>query len=488
MRESGSVETATQTLHRLTSYEPGQEWDAPVDDPRVVRDLEVNDMSRLPWFWKRYERPLPRLSLPRDLPGTTAPAVGVLAGTAEVGRTALDLAQLSRLLYLSAGVVRTMERPWGSHPFRAAGSAGGRFPLELYVAMPEGLPPPEGVPVPAGVHWYDPLEHALVQVGRAPRGDGPAVVVTGVPWRTGWRYRERGYRHVYWDAGTMLGQFLALADSAGLTAALYPRFPDAAVAALVGADRAHEIPVAVVGLGDSAPALQGTGPAVAGKVDEAPVEFPLVTAAQRAGECDEPGPPWDRGAPVDVPAIAPEPVETVIAVRGSQRRMNGQRGLRRDLLRTCMGVALRGLSLPHWVVVHDVEGLAGGIYRWPDLRAPVRSGALRDELYRICLDQALARDAAFVTIGAASVGALTDREYREAHLAAGLAEGRLHLAAYALGACASGMTFLDSEVPSLLGEPLDALLFTCVGVPGYASQAGGPPGAPTTVRMVTPRP
>jgi hypothetical protein len=102
MRESGSVETATQTLHRLTSYEPGQEWDAPVDDPRVVRDLEVNDMSRLPWFWKRYERPLPRLSLPRDLPGTTAPAVGVLAGTAEVGRTALDLAQLSRLLYLSA--------------------------------------------------------------------------------------------------------------------------------------------------------------------------------------------------------------------------------------------------------------------------------------------------------------------------------------------------------------------------------------------------
>jgi hypothetical protein len=168
--------------------------------------------------------------------------------------------------------------------------------------------------------------------------------------------------------------------------------------------------------------------------------------------------------------------------------MNGQRGLRRDLLRTCTGVALRGLSLPHWVVVHDVEGLAGGIYRWPDLRAPVRSGALRDELYRICLDQALARDAAFVTIGAASVGALTDREYREAHLAAGLAEGRLHLAAYALGACASGMTFLDSEVPSLLGEPLDALLFTCVGVPGYASQAGGPPGAPTTVRMVTPRP
>ena len=47
-------------------------------------------------------------------------------------------------------------------------------------------------------------------------GGAPAIVVTGVPWRTGWKYRERGYRHVYWDAGTMLAQTLALADSAGV--------------------------------------------------------------------------------------------------------------------------------------------------------------------------------------------------------------------------------------------------------------------------------
>ena len=48
-----SVETATQTLHRLTSYQPGREWDEAVDDPRIVQDLEANDMSRLPWFVKR---------------------------------------------------------------------------------------------------------------------------------------------------------------------------------------------------------------------------------------------------------------------------------------------------------------------------------------------------------------------------------------------------------------------------------------------------
>jgi hypothetical protein len=46
---------------------------------------------------------------------------------------------------------------------------------------------------------------------------------------------------------------------------------------------------------------------------------------------------------------------------------------------------------------------------------------------------------------------------------------------------------LDSEVPALLGAPLDGLLFTCVGVPEYASARGGLPGAPTEIRMVTPR-
>ncbi len=478
------MENAAQVLHRLTSFasfEEDRAWDAPVDDPRVLRDLQVNDVSRLPWFFKRYSRPLPRVPLPRILPATTTPAVAVLAGTAEVAPGVLDLAQLSRLLYLSAGVVRTGERPYGQFLFRAAGSAGGRFPLELYVAVPEGTE------VPAGVHWYDPLDHALVQVGPPPRGDAPAVVVTGVPWRTGWRYRERGYRHVYWDAGTMLAQLLAVADSAGLTARLYSGFPDVPVAALVGADGVHELPVAVVALGDGGPALDAASPAARGEVDAAPVEFPLVTAAQRAGDSDTLGRPWERGAPVDVAVEKAEPVEAVVLARGSQRRMDPCRGLPDSLLRTCLRVALRGIDLRHWVVVHDVDGLAPGLYRWPDLSVPVRSGLMRDELYRVCMDQALAHDAAFVVIAADDVGALGARQYREAQVGAGLAEGRLHLAAYASGASATGMTFVDGAIPAFLGEPLDALLFTCVGVPEYKSAAGGPPGAPTLVRTMRPR-
>jgi len=475
------VETATQTYHRLTSLSPGRDWDVPLDDPRLLQDLVTNDIDRLPWFYKRYPDSLPRIALPRDLPSTTAPAIDVMAGTADVMPSPVDLPQLARLLHLSAGVTRTTVRPYATWLFRAAGSAGGRFPLELYVAIPEGLS------APAGVHCYDPYEHALVTVGPAPAGDAVTVVVTGVPWRTGWRYRERGYRHVYWDAGTMLAQLLAVAASGGLQPRLFSRFPDDDLTALVGADGVHEWPVAVVALGDGAPALRRSGDATAGEVDSDPVEFPLVTAAQRAGDLGDLGDPWTEGEPVDVSVDVPTPVETVVLSRGTQRLMDRSRGLSEELLRTCMTVAMRGIDLPHRVVVHDVGDLTPGVYRWPDLSAPAVSGELRDELYRVALDQGLAGDAAFVVIGAADLDALDDRDYRDAHLAAGIVEGRLHLLAYAMGASASGMTFLDTEIPGLLAEPLQGVLFTCVGVPEYRSAPGGPPGQPTSIRMVTPR-
>jgi len=181
------------------------------------------------------------------------------------------------------------------------------------------------------------------------------------------------------------------------------------------------------------------------------------------------------------------PVEQVVLVRGSQRLMDGSRGLPEEVLRTAMAAAMRGIDVPHFVAVHDVGEMAPGVYRWPDLATPVRSGAMREELYTACLEQDLGRDAAFVVIGAVDVGALDDRGYREAQLAAGLVEGRLHLLAYALGASASGMTFDDTLVPAVIGEPLDTLLFTCVGVPEYRSTAGGAPGEPASITIIRPR-
>jgi hypothetical protein len=457
--------------HRLTSYGPEKEFPAtPVDHPLVLQDFVANDIATWPPQVKADSDGLERVDLPRDWPAVDAPATAVLAGTASPPPLTL-----ARTLFLSAGVVRTTAR---SHNrtvlFRAAGSAGGRFPMELYVSA-------RGVDgLDDGVYWYDPVGHALLRVGPPAGGEATTLVVTGIPWRTGWRYSERGFRHIYWDSGTMLAQTLALAPGR-----LFTSFPDAQVTRLVGADGVHEWPVALVALEDGAPAIEPGGDAAAGTIDAGAVEFPLVTNAQRAGDGDVLGEPWPGAPPLDVEPPPSRDLDAVILERGSTRLMDSDATVPRAGFEFALASALRGIDVPHFVAVHGVDGVAPGLYRWPDLETPLRRGDLRHELLVVCWDQDLGRDAAYVVMPAIDLAGLDDRGYRAAQLAAGIVEGRLHLAAYALGLGASGMTFLDSEIEALLGEPLAALLFTCVGVPTYRSTAGGRPGQPVAVLTPT---
>ena len=204
--------------HALSSYKLGDDFPAPpADHPLVLQDLVTNDFAIWPYPYKRYAEDLPRTPLPRELSG------------------------LGRVLYLSAGVVRDD---------RARGASDDAVPRR-------GL---GGRPVPAravrvrrrgdGVHWYDPEAHALVRIAPPAGGEATTLIVTGVPWRTAWRYAERGFRHLYWDAGTMLAQTLALA-ARGSPASRGSR--TRGVTRLVGADGTHEFPLALVALGDGAP-------------------------------------------------------------------------------------------------------------------------------------------------------------------------------------------------------------------------------------------
>src|SRR5262245_53673840 len=120
-------------LHRLTSYVPEREWDVPVDDPRVRHDLTPNDFATLPPPLKAYRHGLPRIELPRDLPDLGLEATSVLAGVAGPAQP-LDATQLGRVLFRGAGVVRIAERNGRRLLFRASGSAGARFPLEVYAS------------------------------------------------------------------------------------------------------------------------------------------------------------------------------------------------------------------------------------------------------------------------------------------------------------------------------------------------------------------
>lgn len=469
--------------HRLSSYSyvPESPLDPPpIDDPLVLQDFVKSDFARIPPPYKAYPPGLPTVELPLDWPVVATSATAALAGQQAVAPASVDMPGLARLMHLSAGVVRIRFDAWRDRTwlFRAAGSAGGRFPLEVYISA-QGV-----VGLQDGVHWYDPVDHALIQVGPPAGGEATTLVVTGIPWRTGWRYAERGFRHIYWDAGSMLAQTLALADSAGFGPRLWTRFSDAQVSALVGADGVQEFPLALIGLGDGEPAIQPLGDAAPGSIGVAPVEFPLVTLAQRAGDEDHLGDPWPAVAPLPDVAPASADLDTVVLRRGSARTMDPAATVAREVFDFSLAASLNGAKVPHFIAVHAVEGLEPGLYRWPDLGRPIRRGPLRKELLLTCWDMDLGRDAAFVVMGAIDIETLDDRGYREAQLDSGIVEGRLHLAAYALGIGASGMTFLDSEIAGLLGKDLAALLFTCVGVPTYHNKSGGPPRQP--VSIITP--
>lgn len=456
--------------HRLTVLP------APAD-PRLVRHFVPMDWDRKPPQFKTYPG-LEVVPLPREL----------------------DEGGLGRVLFLTAGVVRSLPVPGGPMWFRAAGSAGNLGPVEVYV-LDAG-----------GVYHYQPLEHGLVRLGDAPEATSPLLILTGVPWRTCWKYRERGFRHLWWDAGTMLANLLAVAPDARVELG----FVDAEVAVLVGAQGPsgtlsgglgpsgplsgglgpHEVPLAIVALDGGAVFLPDPPPAgsvPAGHLADEPFEFPAVTAAFRAGELTMPAEldAWRasyRSAwPVSaLPAV--EPVDDVIRRRGSCRQFAPGVAAPAELLdRGLLWAASAGTLLEHFVTVFTVDGVSPGVYRLAgDGLERLAEGDVRAAARHLCLDQDLGGDGAFTVFSCADVDdvavALGDRGYRAAQLEAGLVEGRLHLLAYASGFGATGLTFYDDDVSRFLATRSSPMLVTAVGAPAYRSRPGGLPGRPVRMR------
>lgn len=432
----------------------------------------------------------------------TYPGIDVMALPRDVTLGgSLDVRALGGLLFLTAGVTRIKEV--GGEPlyFRAAGSAGNLSPVELYVVTGDldGLG--------AGIYHYQAVEHGLVRLRAAPFDAATALVLTGVPWRTAWKYAERGFRHCYWDAGTMLAHTLAAAAAGGRDARLELAFVDARVTALVGADGTQEFPLAVVGL-NGPPSLPQPTDVPRGHVADAPLEFPLITQAQHAGDLGETGEvvAWRRSAlALSAPPAPPAgdwapsgPLGELVRRRGSTRRFDPAAVAPAGLLTDALAWATRPVPgdflppgatlLEHHLAVHAVGGVPAGLYRWgANGLAQVRQGDLRAAARHLCLAQDLGGDGCYTAFHCADdrvTDALGSRGYRAAQLEAGIVAGRLHLAAFALGFGASGLTFFDEEVRRALATDAWPMLVTAVGAPAYRSRPGGSPGRPTRLSPV----
>jgi SagB-type dehydrogenase family enzyme len=491
---------------------------------RVRASGHFLDFGNMPIPLKHY-LDLEPIPLPVALPERNVPAVDVLSGRVDAAPGPWGLPELARVLFFSAGVTRRA-RLVGGRPFflRAAASAGALYPIEVYVVCGD-LPG-----VPAGAYHFNPVEFALRRLrdgdhrrflaraaaDGAIEGAPTTLVLSGIPWRTTWKYGERGYRHLFWDSGAVLANALAVTEAAGITLRVLTGFVDDDVSHLLGLGSPEEYPLVIVPLAGGPrarpPAAADRPPAIDHRVhplSASPQHHTGLAAVHRAGvltDADEVT-GWRTAAAAQLGTRATREVplspgghgtlEDVIVRRGSTRRY-AHRTVGEDVLRWGLAVAARPVPadfagqgrtlLEHFLAVHAVDGVAPGIYRWVHANLEqIERGTFRPQAAHLCLDQPLGGDCAFDAFHCVALGVVIERSgargYRSALLEAGTAMGRLQLAAYALADGASGITFYDDEVSAFLRTEASPMLVTTVGVPGYRPRPGKRPAEMERLRV-----
>ena len=417
----------------------------------------------------------------------------------------LDLLGVARLLFYSAGLIKKRVLPVaGEVHYRAAASAGALYPVEVYLVTGD-------IPgLAAGVYHFSPADFTLRQLRmgdyrgelvRATAGDeavaaAPVTMVfTAVFWRSAWKYRERGYRYCFWDAGTILANLLATArGEAILSTRLVAGFVDRRVDHLLGIKAESEASLCLVALGSApgapgAPTPSEVAPVALLSNDSLPgeISYPGIGRAHAAA-CltdEEEVSAWRRTVnrqPRSVVAGLTESPTQDIARRHEIRELQaaplGEAVLRRGSTRRFARVPIAvsqfeailesstrevpadfpseeagGLPVDAYIIANAVEGLRAGAYYYspPDRRLELlKPGAFREEAGHLCFEQALGADAAAVVFFMVELERVLERfgnrGYRAAQLRAGIMVGNAYLCAHSLGLGATGMTFYDDEV------------------------------------------
>ena len=464
---------------------------------------------------------LEQIRLPTDLLALAVDTFTALApADASTPPAPLDLERLAALLFFSAGVTRVKTYPGGAQVhFRAAASTGALYQTEAYVIVGAvaGLEP--------GVYHFSPGDFslrrlragdfrgalALAAADDALAAQPASLVLSGIYWRNTWKYQARGYRHLFWDSGTLLGQLLAVARALDVPARLVTGFVDAQLNGLLGLDAEKEGALVAVPLGAAGP-VAAEPPVITTLTPEVvplsprEVDYPVLRDAYDNSSLDSEAevtdwrergrgqvlnydisPPSSRAdvviqdlTPLPAPrAEAGRSLGETIAKRGSTREFSGE-AITAEALSSALFHATRGFpaDVPSGLVdlyvnVHAVTGLEPGAYaydRGGHALTRLRAGDVRAASAFLWLEQALGGTSSATVFFLADLPRVIDRwgnrGYRLVNLEAGLIGGRLYLGAYGQRFGASGLTFYDRAVveffsPHAAGK--DAIFVTALG-------------------------
>ncbi len=204
-----------------------------------------------------------RVALPRA-PDASAllEVIGRRTSTRAFAPATMALTDLAHLLNGSYGLSRSIAFPDGLEaPARPVPSAGGLYPLELYVLLARVET------VADGLYHYDVIEHALERIGTdlGPQALGGAVIaapffeganavvfMSAVLDRTLRKYGPRGYRYILIEAGHVAQNLCLLATERGLASLCVGGFFDSRLNRLLELEAQTEVVVYCVAVGHAA--------------------------------------------------------------------------------------------------------------------------------------------------------------------------------------------------------------------------------------------
>jgi SagB-type dehydrogenase family enzyme len=367
--------------------------------------------------------------------------------------------RLSRLLFYSYGLtLKVMMMNGEPFYFRAAPSAGGLYPAEVYLIS-------RGTPIlPAGLYHYEPQTHSLCQFWDSdvwtnlhaatfwhPSLENVqlALVTTAVFFRSAWRYQARAYRRIFLDTGHLLGNIELAGAISDYRPHLIGGFADQAVNELLYLDPEKEGAIAVIALADLLAVKENLPLATTALPSATDTHYPKIPDDELLGYFHQATqlPTSDRAIAVKPSTrivIPPEPpledkynfpfclkvstatapfhwgeglkgLENTILKRRSTREYNGL-NLTLDELKQLLDFTYQpqhysdqGLDrypdyfdldlIQTFIAISGVDGLEEGCYYYApkaeELRQ-IRFKNFRKELHRLCLGQNLGRDAGAV--------------------------------------------------------------------------------------------
>ncbi len=428
--------------------------------------------------------------------------------------TIWNRSSLASLLLLTSAPTGHSTFAEGEIWYRSNASAGALHPLEFYLSFPGSDD------LPAGLYHYDLLKPGLNRLRHDPSletfaaacGDdkkaespSPTLLISGIFFRSAWKYRARAYRYLLLDAGHALENLSLALSAMGADFDVVLDFDDVAINRTLGFDEPREVGLVAVSLrspslfSDSKTLLETSDPepelGSSSRVSSREVDYPLLNEIHQATSVPlrrTPDPNltcpefyqklsnWqeisDKRA---LPESALDYVESLRQRRSKRNFINSKIPLDLEVLHCLLGFMSQGLensSFPEPEIAFWAAGICGlddGLYLFDRFAARFTLFADQDRRRAVAtasLDQRWLERAALQFLFFADLESAQEvygpRSYRYLQIAAGRLGQRLYLGATALGlgCCAVG-AFYDSELARTccLPKNFDPLYLVAVG-------------------------